>query len=219
LDIKKVLKQDAGKGLDAEIKADKALLHSKFSQGTEGRDRLKGSRKNDIVAAGTGNDKVMGGLGNDFLSGDEGNDFVDGGVGNDYVVGDDGNDRLFGGMGDDTLVGSFGNDRLTGGDGKDIFMINGPDTGMNRITDFSPKMDVMKLSTIDYSAVNHKGALEIKEFRLGAGASDANDYFIYNAKSGGLFYDADGNGAGAQIKIAQLGKHLAMTSRDIVITA
>ena len=72
--------------------------------GTEGDDRLHGTRDADVIC----------GLGGD--------DRIDGGRGDDTLVGGAGSDRLYGGDGRDTLDGVDGvrrNDRLDGGDGRD----------------------------------------------------------------------------------------------------
>ena len=216
LDIDKALKRDSGKGLMDEIKAENTLLNSKFLQGTDKNNRLVGTKNTDVILAGAGNDKVMGLEGNDMLSGDEGNDIVMGGDGNDTVMGDVGNDQLFGGNGDDMLVGGFDKDHLTGGAGKDKFVLNGAGTGINYIMDFSSKDDVLQVDQIDYQ-VNHKGVLAVGQFHLGAHAADSSDRFIYNSKSGALFYDADGNGSGKQAQIAQLNAHSSLTNRGIVV--
>ena len=38
----------------------------------------------------------------------------------------------------------------------------------------------------------------------GGNATDANDYVLYDSSTGNLYYDADGNGAGARVLIANL---------------
>ena len=53
--------------------------------------------------------------------------------------------------------------------------------------------------------------------RLGAAAGDADDRLIYQATTGALFYDADGTGAGAQVRVATLGLNLALTAADFVV--
>ena len=59
-------------------------------------------------------------------------------------------------------------------------------------------------------------------FKAGAGvtkAVDADDYLIYNSKTGQLFYDADANGSGAAAQIALIGvtEHAALTNADFVV--
>lgn len=69
-------------------------------RGTAGNDRIKGTPKRDVIAAGAGNDVVKG------LGGD------------DLICGGPGNDLLLGGRGDDVLDGGPGKDRLKGGRGR-----------------------------------------------------------------------------------------------------
>ena len=53
--------------------------------------------------------------------------------------------------------------------------------------------------------------------KIGTVAADANDYLVYNQATGALFYDADGNGAGAAVQIALLGTHPVLTNADFVV--
>jgi RTX calcium-binding nonapeptide repeat (4 copies) len=69
--------------------------------GTAGPDRLKGTRRRDVIATGAGEDRIKGRKGKDIL------------------CGGDGNDLLFGGLGRDLLIGGPGVDLLRGGKGKD----------------------------------------------------------------------------------------------------
>jgi hypothetical protein len=48
--------------------------------------------------------------------------------------------------------------------------------------------------------------LEAAEFRASAGgnAADSNDYVLFDSATGSLYYDADGNGAGAKQLIATI---------------
>ena len=62
-----------------------------------------------------------------------------------------------------------------------------------------------------YSIKSASGALNPNAFVVGVAAGDADDRIIYDQATGNLYYDADGNGAGAapasampQIRIASL---------------
>jgi len=48
------------------------------------------------------------------------------------------------------------------------------------------------------------GTLTAANFAANAGgtATDANDYILYDTATGNLYYDADGNGAGARVLFA-----------------
>jgi uncharacterized delta-60 repeat protein len=84
-----------------------------------GNDRIDGGRGNDLVCAGDGNDSVKGSTGNDRLYGQNGKDNLDGGAGRDALSGGAGKDGLSGGSDRDQLSGGGGKDRCNGGGGKD----------------------------------------------------------------------------------------------------
>ena len=79
--------------------------------GTPGKDKLKGTAKADVIAAGDGNDTVSAKGGKDRVCGGKGNDKLKGGGGNDRLNGEKGNDDLNAGGGK--------GDRCKGGPGKD----------------------------------------------------------------------------------------------------
>jgi uncharacterized delta-60 repeat protein len=87
--------------------------------GTNRADKLKGTRRNDVIVALGGNDKVDGARGNDLICAGDGNDTVKGGAGNDRLYGQNGKDTVAGGPGKDALAGGNGKDRLAGGGGRD----------------------------------------------------------------------------------------------------
>ena len=89
----------------------------RLMEGTEGRDRLKGSRTDDLIDGQGGRDKLLGKHGNDTLLGGEGHD------------------RLHGGKGNDTLDGGPGFDKYVGGNGADTFVLR-PGEGTDIICDF-----------------------------------------------------------------------------------
>ena len=61
------------------------------------------------------------------------------------------------------------------------------------------------------------GTLSASAFRLGGFAQDADDRILYDPGSGNMFYDADGNGAGAAVWFAHVTPGLVLTQSDFVI--
>jgi uncharacterized delta-60 repeat protein len=80
--------------------------------GTAGRDRLRGTRRADVIVALGGPDRVLGRGGNDVVCGGAGDDRLSGGGGRDVLRGEQGRDRLLGGPGRDRLTGGPGRDRV-----------------------------------------------------------------------------------------------------------
>lgn len=90
--------------------------------GDDGNDKLKGTKKDDILDGKGGNDKVIGKNGSDKVIGGEGRDKLKGGGGDDDVHGDAGRDIVIGQKGDDDLFGGEDADTfvLKRGHGSDI---------------------------------------------------------------------------------------------------
>jgi hypothetical protein len=93
-------------------------------------DRLAGTPKREVIAAGAGDDRISAGGGRDLVCAGAGNDRVRRGPGNDRLLGQAGNDTLSGGAGRDVLNGGQGNDRIFGGPGKDRIT---PGPGRDRV--------------------------------------------------------------------------------------
>jgi uncharacterized delta-60 repeat protein len=85
--------------------------------GTPQKDRLRGTRRADVIAALGGNDTVTALGGDDIVCGGAGRDVLRGGPGTDRLLGQAGDDRLLGGPGVDRLLGQAGRDVLLGGPG------------------------------------------------------------------------------------------------------
>lgn len=187
-------------------------------------DWFDGGNGNDVLLGGGGNDTINGGAGSDILSGEAGSDALYGGTeddnlqggnGADLLAGESGNDLLYGGNDGDTLLGADGADRLygglgkdvlAGGAGKDVFVFNtklNKSTNVDRLTDFSHVDDTIWLSSSIFKGMG-KSILKSKFFYKGARAHDADDRIVYDVKKGALYYDPDGTGVKAQIKIAIL---------------
>jgi Ca2+-binding RTX toxin-like protein len=174
-----------------------------------GADTLTGNARNDTLHGLGGGDTVIGGGGADTLLGDAGNDTLLGGVGADNLNGGAGNDYLWGGTRGDTL---------TGGGGRDNFVLNVKGAvHRDNITDFSHALDTIRLDGDAFDALGANGVLGASKFYIGAAAHDANDRIIYNANTGQLYYDANGNGAGQSMLIAKLDAHLNIQSNDFVV--
>ncbi|MBM6593877.1 M10 family metallopeptidase [Microvirga pudoricolor] len=143
-----------------------------------------------------------------------------GGAGSDILKGNAAANRLEGGAGNDLIAGRQGKDVLTGGPGSDSFLFDTRVAARSRdtITDFSSRDDTMRLDADIFGALGklsgklHKGA-----FWKGAAAHDANDRILYNAKSGVLSYDPDGNGPEKAVAFASLSKKPTVTYKDFLI--
>jgi Ca2+-binding RTX toxin-like protein len=210
---------------------------------------IRGSVGNDLITGSTGYQSLQGWYGNDTLRGGDGadvlfgytgqdpnalnrstlytdNDSLDGGNGNDLLRGDFGADVLLGGAGNDTLDGGTGNDALTGGAGADRFRFASTpgSSNLDSVRDYVVADDTIELENAVFAKLTTLGTLSSSNFRASTtgAAGDSNDHVLYETDTGRLFYDADGNGAGASVLIATLaatgGVFPTLTSADIFVT-
>jgi Ca2+-binding RTX toxin-like protein len=149
---------------------------------------------------------------------------ITGNAAKNLLSGSSGNDTISGGAGNDTLVGGAGNDSLTGGAGLDVFRFNAAlsaTANRDKITDFVVADDTIQLENAVFMSLSTTGTLAAGRLRAGAGvtsAADANDFLLYNATTGALYYDADGTGAAsAPVQFATLGTGLSLTASDFFI--
>lgn len=193
----------------------------------DGNDTLIGGAGNDVLYGEAGNDSLSGGDGNDTLFGGDatdhrsyfagsvqnsmsGSDTIDGGAGDDRIFAGRDNALMSGGAGNDTLVGNAGNDTLdggadvdtlTGGLGADRFIISGTDSDNNAdiITDFNKaEGDQIVLDSKVFDKLKGLTSL-VDHFCLSTQVQDSDDYLIYNANTGELFYDGSTRGDGPSI--------------------
>jgi hypothetical protein len=147
---------------------------------------------------------------------------ITGNNGVNRLIGSNYADTIIGNGGNDTIEGGDGADTLTGGLGADVFRfasgIGG--SGIDRITDFTVSQnDVIHLDKIVFTALPTSGVLAAAAFTPGSAAKTAAHRIGYNAASGALWYDADGNGAGMSITFAQLNTGVVgMTAARFVVT-
>ncbi len=136
-----------------------------------------------------------------------------------------GNDVLSGAAGNDTLVGGPGNDKLAGGTGSDFFRFDTlPNGSTNRgqVTDFNVAADTFQLENGVFTKLGAAtGALSASFFKsiVTGGATDANDYLVYNRSTGVLYYDATGGASGLNdaVQVALLSPGLELTSADFTL--
>ena len=143
---------------DSAVNVIEASYKDTHTNGTPGRDLIKGHDFGSVVDARGGDDTVHGGLrgdslygaeGDDVLNGHEDDDTLSGGAGDDVIDGGPGRDRLIGGPGRDRLEGGEdndifglvshgdGGDTLTGGAGSDVYEVHAVPGAVDRITDFA----------------------------------------------------------------------------------
>jgi Ca2+-binding RTX toxin-like protein len=149
-------------------------------------------------------DLLKGTSGNETISGLAGNDTIDAGAGNDIIFGDIGTDNLFGGA------------------GRDTFAYNSPTEGFDKINDFVASDDFFAFSRTGFGGnvsfgSDPVGILSAARFGIGTAATNSDQRLIYNDRSGILFFDADGVGGTAQVRIAQLVGIPALTSNNFTL--
>ena len=208
-------------------------------KGSNFNDTLTGNTGNNLIIDSLGNDVLDGLAGTDTVSYETATAGVTvslalAGVQNTVGAGTDTlsnfenlrggnfNDILTGNAGNNTLTGGAGNDTMTGGSGQDNFVFNttlNASTNKDTITDFSPVDDTLTLENAIFTQFVATGAIPAGTFVANAGgvAGDANDFLLYDTNTGKLFYDADGNGAGAKVEFVTLVGIPALTAADFSI--
>ncbi|ANY78706.1 hypothetical protein BB934_11100 [Microvirga ossetica] len=132
---------------------------------------------------------------------------------------------IIGNAGANKIYGGLGNDFLTGGAGKDIFVFDtkpNKSTNVDRIMDFNVRDDSFHLDNKYFTKLGSGTASKPKKFNsdmfvINNKAKDREDRVVYDKKTGALYYDQDGTGSKAQIKIATLNKNLKLTYSDFFV--
>jgi predicted extracellular nuclease/Ca2+-binding RTX toxin-like protein len=125
---------------------------------------------------------------------------------------------ILGNAGANVLNGGGGSDYLVGLGGADSFAFTTAlgSGNVDTLADFSAVDDVILLDDAIFAALA-AGALNSNAFVIGSAALDADDRIIYNNATGQIFYDADGNGAGAQVHFATLNGAPPITAADFIV--
>ena len=187
--------------------------------GGGGADLLFGGRQNDRLFGGKGADNLIGQAGSDRLYGGSDDDNLYGAAGNDSFYGGSGADSMSGNDGDDLFSGGAGIDRINGGAGEDRFLFNTAPAGDNTdlLFEFSADDDRFVLDQDAFAGIGGTGALGGARFRLGTNATDGSDRIIYDAATGNVWYDKDGDGAVGKELLAVLDAPVALTAGNFSI--
>jgi Ca2+-binding RTX toxin-like protein len=205
-----------------------------FLNGGGGADTLQGLAGNDIYivdntgdqvieAAGGGNDTVYA-IGSYALNAGaevETLSTTDGGSNAAInLTGNEFGQLILGNAGINVLDGGLGADTLTGFGGADTFAFTTALGGGNvdTITDFAHGTDRIALDDAIFGAgIGTPGSFNANAFVIGTAAGDADDRIIYDSATGQLFYDADGNGAGAAVLFATLQGAPTLSASDFQV--
>ncbi|MBN9022870.1 MAG: calcium-binding protein [Rhizobiales bacterium] len=139
---------------------------------------------------------------------------IDGGI-----ILDDGNDVFKNkdkGSVDGIISGGKGNDTFVLGTKAEQLLFDSTldaATNVDTIRNFTSGKDMFLLSQGIFTALS-PGELPATAFVKGKAAVDADDRIIYDKKTGSLYYDADGSGAGAQVQFASLDKNTKLKASD-----
>ncbi len=226
-----------GNALDNALKGNSGNNHL---HGRAGNDSIYGYGGDDVIAGGSGNDVMNGGDGTDTITFrvDEtagqgvavdlsitrsqntgqgvdtivGFENLEGTSSSDSLSGNAGANEINGAGGGDRIRGRGGDDDLTGGAGADFFRFDGPGAGngVDRIRQFELGVDKLVFHTSDGYSGN--AGLTFGPTAVGSGPQG-----IYDRQTGQLFYDADGDGAGAAILLAQFDRGLALTNAEFIV--
>lgn len=214
--------------------------------GGSGNDRLTGDASANMLSGGAGNDILRGGAGADYLDGGAGVDTADysdkttavqvklngaiaatmtvGGIVEDTIVnienliGGSGNDALSGDANANTLNGGLGNDTLTGGAGADTFVF-ALASGIDKVTDFSHVDDTFAFVRSSFgiaanALINDYVLLSTSLTAMPVQSSAAHGFFLANQT--GIYWDDDGSGSHAAVKIAEINATTNLALNDFM---
>lgn len=198
-----------------------SLLRAKGQVLDDGYGNAETARGIDYLDGSAFADTFIGNTTGNALWGNAGDDTLTGVGGDDGLYGGDGRDRIYGGAGIDYVVGGTGLDMLTGGTEADYFHFMGPtpgSDGVDSITDFASDDGIV--INVHWAADLALGNLTAAQFRIGFGATTATNAaqrVIYDMTTGDVYFDADGTGSAATVRIATL-TNKAVLAYDQIFT-
>jgi Ca2+-binding RTX toxin-like protein len=134
------------------------------------------------------------------------------------LTGSDFANTIAGNNGANVLNGRGGSDTLYGFGGADTFAFTSAlgANNVDRLGDFASGTDKIALDDAVFAGLA-PGTLAAAAFVAGSAAADSSDRIVYNGATGQIFYDADGNGAGAAILFATLAAGTTLTASDFLV--
>ncbi|HEY5711919.1 MAG TPA: hypothetical protein VIT38_08495, partial [Allosphingosinicella sp.] len=135
------------------------------------------------------------------------------------LTGNELGNQLWGNDGANILNGGAGNDVLFGFGGADTFAFaTALGAGnVDVVGDFAHGTDKIALDDAVFAGIGGLGALSASAFVTGTAAGDADDRIIFDSATGNIYFDADGNGAGAQVLFANVGVGSTLTASDFQV--
>jgi len=148
-------------------------------------------------------ENLIGGSGNDSVTGTSGANLLQGGAGSDTLIGAAGNDTLMGGGGTDRLIGGAGADLLSGSNGEaQVFRYNGASEGADTITAFESGTDTIDVSGGGFGVASITDGVNFFAAAAGDSLGVSGPAFLFDAGTGTLAYDSDGDGVTAAVTLA-----------------
>ncbi len=130
------------------------------------------------------------------------------------LSGGDGADVLIGEMAGEIFVGGNGIDNITTGLGNDIVSFTAKSQGVDVITDFDPTYDLIQVAATFGGGLTAGQTIDDTQFSKSLSLLTTATRFIYDQTSGGMFFDVDGSGPTAAVKLATLNATLTNFSAE-----
>lgn len=119
-----------------------------------------------------------------------------------------------------TINSQEGNDTLTGSAQSDRFVYESIIDGVDTIAQFNPQEDSFVFAASGFGGgLTAQASLNPDAFVLGSAAQDTSDRFVYDDRTGQLFFDPDGSDKLSTIAVLTLSDTPTLSSNNIEIIA